>query len=52
MEYINSILEYTENSSHDDCPDSAASLVRVLFDIEDEPIDVEDTINFFKGLGL
>lgn len=52
LEYINSILEYTENSSHDDCPDSAASLVRVLFDVEDEPIDVEDTINFFKGLGL
>ena len=27
-EYINQILDYTENSSHDDAPDSLASLIR------------------------
>ena len=27
-EYINQILDYTENSSFDDCPDSLASLIR------------------------
>lgn len=29
-DYINEILDYTENSIIDDCPDSAASLVRIL----------------------
>ncbi len=27
-EYINEILDYNENAAHDDCPDSAASLLR------------------------
>ena len=26
--YINEILDYTENAAHDDSPDSAASLLR------------------------
>lgn len=29
-EYIDEILDYTENAAHDDCPDSAASLVRII----------------------
>lgn len=29
-EYINEILDYTEQSERDDCPDSAASLIREL----------------------
>jgi len=27
-EYINQILDYTENAEHDDAPDSLASLIR------------------------
>ena len=27
-EYINQILDYTENATHDDAPDSLASLIR------------------------
>lgn len=29
-EYINQIMDYTEDAEHDDCPDSCASLCRVL----------------------
>lgn len=29
-EYIQEILDYSENAAHDDCPDSAASMVRQL----------------------
>lgn len=29
-EYINQILDYTEDAAHDDAPDSAASLLRIL----------------------
>jgi len=29
-DYINQILDYTENSSHDDAPDSLASLIRAI----------------------
>ena len=29
-EYINQILDYTENAEHDDAPDSCASLIRIL----------------------
>lgn len=29
-EYIQEILDYSENAAHDDCPDSAASVVRQL----------------------
>ena len=32
-DYINEILDYTENAGHDDSPDSAASLIRII-DIE------------------
>lgn len=30
-DYINQILDYTEDAEHDDCPDSAASLARKLY---------------------
>ena len=30
-EYIEQIMDYTENAAHDDAPDSAASLARVLY---------------------
>ena len=30
QEYIDQIMDYTENAEHDDAPDSAACLVRVL----------------------
>lgn len=30
-EYIEQILDYTEDAEHDDCPDSAASLARKLY---------------------
>ena len=29
-DYINQILDYTENAEHDDSPDSCASLVREI----------------------
>lgn len=29
-EYLNEILDYTENAQHDDCPDSLASILREL----------------------
>ncbi|MDT2483151.1 hypothetical protein [Enterococcus avium] len=29
-EYMAEILDYTENATHDDCPDSAASLTRII----------------------
>ena len=34
-EYINEICDYNENAEHDDAPDSAASLVRVLWNKKD-----------------
>lgn len=30
-EYINQICDYNENAEHDDCPDSLASMIRVLW---------------------
>lgn len=30
-EYINQVCDYNENAEHDDCPDSLASLVRILW---------------------
>lgn len=39
-EYINEILDYTENAEHDDAPDSAASLLRRM---QSKPV-----VNLFK----
>lgn len=30
-EYINQICDYNENAEHDDCPDNASSLARILY---------------------
>ena len=35
QEYINQICDYTENAEHDDAPDSAASIVRKLWNKRD-----------------
>lgn len=51
-EYLSDILDYTENAEHDDCPDSAASLVRALSKNKPKPVNVKRTINTFKKLGL
>ena len=34
-EYINQICDYTEDAEHDDAPDSAASIVRILWNKKD-----------------
>ena len=31
QEYINQICDYTEEAEHDDAPDSAASVIRLLW---------------------
>ncbi len=41
QEYINQILDYTENAAHDDAPDSLASLIRIL---EERP-----QVRLFRG---
>lgn len=35
-EYIEQICDYNENAPHDDCPDSLASLVRVVYNKDDD----------------
>jgi phage terminase large subunit-like protein len=35
-EYLEQICDYNENASHDDCPDSLASAIRVLYNKTDE----------------
>lgn len=42
-EYLNQIIDYTEDAEHDDAPDSAASLIRVL---EKKPADSNYTSVF------
>lgn len=39
-EYIEQILDYTEDAEHDDCPDSAASLARKLYKKANIKIDL------------
>lgn len=36
-EYINQICDYNEDAEHDDCPDSLASLIRILGDKDKQP---------------
>lgn len=50
-EYINQILDYTENAEHDDAPDSLASAVRIINNSKERP-NVNQRINQFKRLGL
>lgn len=51
-DYMSDILDYTENATHDDCPDSAASLIREFTKDRPKPINVKKTIDTFKKLGL
>ena len=51
-EYMEFILDYTENAEHDDAPDSAASLVRAFSKDKPKRVDVRKTIDRFKKLGL
>jgi len=50
-DYINEILDYTENAEHDDSPDSLASLIRVI-DNKGNEADEEETYNALSSLGL
>lgn len=50
-DYINEILDYTENAEHDDAPDSLASLIRAIDNLLDE-VDEEETFNALNRLGL
>lgn len=51
-DYMSDILDYTENATHDDCPDSAASLIRTFTIDKPKPVNVRKTIETFKKLGL
>ncbi|WP_142433185.1 hypothetical protein [Enterococcus mundtii] len=51
-DYMSDILDYTENATHDDCPDSAASLIREFTKDRPKPVNVMKTIDTFKKLGL
>lgn len=51
-EYMSDILDYTENAAFDDCPDSAASLIRALSKDKPKRVDPRKVINRFKKLGL
>ncbi len=50
-DYINQILDYTENAGHDDAPDSLASLLRVI-DKDKTKINKTEMINNLKRMGL
>ena len=49
-DYINQILDYTENAKHDDAPDSLASIIRIIK--KDKPIDTAEQIKALKAYGL
>lgn len=43
-EYISQILDYTENATHDDAPDSLASLVRETIDNKNRPTTMSKNV--------
>ncbi len=49
-DYINQILDYTENAKHDDAPDSLASIIRIIK--KDKPTDTVEQIKALKAYGL
>lgn len=51
-DYINDILDYTENAEHDDAPDSAASLIRAFSKDRPKRIDAKSMIDTYRKLGL
>lgn len=50
-EYINQILDYTENAEHDDAPDSLASLLRIVENSK-QTSDSKDVISSLRRMGL
>lgn len=50
-DYINQILDYTENAENDDAPDSLASLVRIN-EIGTKPQNNKDVLSGLRKLGL
>lgn len=49
-EYIEQITDYTENAAHDDAPDSAACLARLLYRKNSKRRDGESEIDYLSGL--
>lgn len=50
-DYISEVLEYSENASSDDAPDSLASLLRVLINYKPQT-DLSEQMKMLKQLGL
>lgn len=50
-EYIEQITDYTENSAHDDAPDSAACLARLLYRKNSRRKGEEQNIDYLSGFG-
>lgn len=49
-EYIDQICDYTENAEHDDAPDSAACLARLLYRKANRP-EYQSIFDSYKGIG-
>lgn len=49
-EYIQMILDYNENAEHDDCPDSASSIIREVYFKKDKEGYVDPLIEELKGV--
>lgn len=50
-DYINQILDYTENAEHDDAPDSLASLIRIN-EVGSKPQQTKEVLSSIRKLGL
>lgn len=46
-DYIQQILDFNENAEHDDCPDSLASIARLLYSKGEQKPDEEQGYNLF-----
>ena len=46
-EYIDMVLDYNENAEHDDCPDSLASLIRVLWNKKNRDTEEDNASSIF-----
>lgn len=45
-DYIQQILDFNENAEHDDCPDSLASICRLLYSKNNEAMNIEANAGF------
>lgn len=50
-EYIEQITDYTENAAHDDAPDSAACLARLLYRKNSKRKEGEQEVDYLSGFG-